>query len=86
MNNVPILHLIICAFLVIYGLRGLIRTRYMRTYYEKIDFARYAVLMLISGAYLATSLLSVTVVFIGLIIYMYLSRMRFKHEMEDKSK
>ena len=58
----------------------------MRTYYEKIDFARYAVLMLISGAYLSTSLLSVTIVFIGLVVYLYLSRLRYKHEMEDKTK
>ncbi|KRM09348.1 hypothetical protein ABTQ33_10105 [Paucilactobacillus suebicus] len=56
----------------------------MDTYYDKVDFARYAVLMIISGAYLSTSLLSVVVVFIGLVIYLYLSRLRYKHEVEDK--
>lgn len=84
MTNVPVIHIIICIFLVVYGLHGLIRTRKMDTYYDKVDFARYAVLMIISGAYLSTSLLSVVVVFIGLVIYLYLSRLRYKHEVEDK--
>lgn len=86
MNNIPMLHIIICAILVIYGLRGLIKTRGMNSYYEKIDFSRYAVLLLISGAYLDTSILSVSVVFVGLVIYMYLSRLRYKREMQDKKK
>lgn len=86
MTHISLIHVLVCAFLVIYGFRGLNRSRQMRTYYEKIDFARYAVLMLISGAYLSTSLLSVTIVFIGLVVYLYLSRLRYKHEMEDKTK